>query len=224
MTPQIRLQQQHLADWQCIRDIGEASMGRVVAEVKKLSTTPMQPKELQTVISSALEDNEPNADVLLRQLLSLHGMRRQLDLTSEEIFAGLTAGLKDAGLDDAEFKKWQSISPTIKELFELPAVSLSAKGLDLSYQHSHLIQRTQIITDIRPIFNSDATVIQGTIISHKLLIRYDDLEGEHLLSLAVDDRDIRSLIRQCDRALKKSDVAKGQLDKAGLITLIPGKD
>lgn len=224
MTTQMKLRPQQLADWQCIRGIGEIGMGLVVAEVRKLPISPVQPKELQGVISKALDGRSKDADVLLRQLLSLHGIRRQLDLTSEEIFAGLDSGLLEAGVGETEFKKWESVSPAFKELFELPAVRISAKGLDLSYQHSHLMQRVQIITDVRPIFNSEADEIQGTLISHKLMIRYDDLEGEHALSLAVDDRDIKALIRQCERAFKKSELVKAQLDKAGLRTLIPGKD
>ena len=54
---------------------------------------------------------------------------------------------------------------------------------------------------------------------------YDDAEGEHSLSVAVDERDVDLLIKQCERALKKSKTAQAQLkEKAGLDTLIPGAD
>lgn len=224
MTPQIRLQKQNLADLHSIREIGNAGLRNVVEELKKSSVAPVQPHELQGAISHALESNLANADVLLRQLLSLHGMRRQLDLTVDEVFAGLSSGLQESDWTEADFKKWESVAGTFKELFELPIIRLSAKALDLSYQHSHLFQRAQIITDVRPLFNNDASEVQGTIISHKLLIRFDDIEGEHLLSFAVDERDIESLIRQCERALTKSVTVKTHLDKAGLKTLVPGKD
>lgn len=224
MTPQIRLQKQHLADLQSIREIGGAGLRKVVDELQKSPIAPVQPVDLQGIISQALGGNAANADVLLRQLLSLHGMRRQLDLSGDEVFAGLSSGLHESDWTDVDFKKWEATVGTFKELFELPIIRLSAKALDLSYQHSHLFQRAQIITDVRPLFNNDASEVQGTIISHKLLIRFDDIEGEHLLSVAVDERDIESLIRQCERALTKSVTAKTHLDKAGLKTLVPGKD
>jgi hypothetical protein len=225
MTPQIRLQRQHFDDLQCIREIGEAGLRQVVSAVMKLSVAPIQPSELEAVIRQALGNSEANADVVLRQLLALHGMLRQLDLKPEEVFAGLNSGLHESDWSEADFNKWASVQGVFRELFELPVVGLSAKALDLSYQHSHLMRRAQIITDIRPLFNGDATEIQGTIISHKFLVRYDDVEGEHELSLAMDERDIELLVKQCDRALKKSQTAKVQLnDKAGLTTLIPGKD
>jgi hypothetical protein len=225
MTPQIRLQKQQLADLQCIREIGEAGLHRIIVELNKLPLAPAQPRELQTVFRAALDQNETLAQVVLRQLLSLHAMLRQLDLSPEEIFSALNFGLSESDWNKADFKKWEPVSTAFKNLFELPIVRLSAKALDLSYQHSHLLQRAQIVTDIRPLFNQDATEIQGTIISHKLLLRYDDIEGEHVLSLAVDEKDIKSLIRQCERALKKSQTATTQLnDKAGLKTLVPGKE
>jgi hypothetical protein len=225
MTPQIKLQKQHLADLQCIREMGETELFRIVTELNKLPIAPLQPKELLALISRVLNGNSTVADVLLRQLLSLHGMRRQLGLNSDEVFAGLDSGLRDSDWNESDVKKWQSVFKSFKDLFELPIVRLSATALDLAYQHSHLLQRTQIITDVRPLFNDQATEIQGTIISHKLLVRYDDLEGEHALSLAVDDRDIEALIKQCERALKKAQTAKDQLSfKAGLTTIIPGKE
>lgn len=225
MTPQLKLQKQHLDDLQCIREIGETNLKHVLSEVQKLPVAPVHPKELQSTISKALGGDEANADTLIRQLLSLHGLRRQLGLETAEVFAGLDSGLRESGWEMEELKKWEPASGIFKMLFDVPVVQLSAKALDLSYQHSHLLQRAQIITDIRPIYNGDATEIQGTIISHKFLLRYDDIEGEHVLSLAIDEKDIQSLIRQCGRALKKASTAKIQLgDRAKLTTLNPGEE
>ena len=224
MTPQIRLQPRSLADLRRIQDIGQDRLKRVVAEVGKLPPLPVHAQELQEVMSKSLNGNVADADILVRQLLSLHGLQRQLNLDSEEIFGGLTSGLQESSGDKSEVARWESVSAIFRELFELPIVRISAKALDLSYQHSHLLQRSQIITDIRPLFDNEATTIQGTIISHKFLLRYDDIEGEHLLSLAVDEKDLKSLIKQCQRALQKSEVVKKRLEQAELKTLIPGEE
>ena len=225
MTPQIILKKHQLSDLQCIREIGQAGLDRVIAEVNKIPIAPLQPQQLQDEISKALKNNGSNSEAVLRQLLSLHGMLRQLDLSPEEVFAGLNSGLQKSEWDETALKEWASVSVIFKKLFELPIVQLTAKALDLSYQHSHLLVRARIITDIRPLYNSDATEIQGTIISHKFMLRYDDIEGEHEISCAVDERDIKSLIKQCERALIKSQTAMNQLnEKAGLKSLIPGKD
>jgi hypothetical protein len=227
MTPQIRLQKQHLADLQAIGEIGQEGLRKVVAEAAKLPVAPVHPKQLQEVIAKALVGDEAKADMLLRQVLSLHGMLRQLDLSADEVFSGLSSGLRpeESGWSNEEFENWKSASGSFRQLFELPIVRLSAKALDLSYEHSHLLQRARIITDVRPIFDHDATRIEASVISHKLMVRYDDVEGEHVLSLSVDERDVKELIKQCERALRKAQTAKAQLeDKAGVKTLVPGKD
>ena len=227
MIPQIKLQKEHLADLQVIREIGAEALSSVANKIKELPVAPAHPRHLYSVIRKALGGNEEKADVLLRQLLSLHGMLRQLELKPEGVFEGLGSALRpiESGWSDTDFKKWESVASIFKSIFELPVVRLAAKALDLSYEHSHLWQRARIITDIRPIFDDEAKQIQGTVVSHKFLLRYDDLEGEHLLSFSVDENDIESLIKQCERALRKAQTAKIQLEeKAGIKTLIPGKE
>jgi hypothetical protein len=211
MTLQIRLQKRDLAHLERIREIGQAALRQVIVELSKLPVAPCQPEKLHDSISEALDGDVQRAEVLLRQLLSLNGMRRQLNLRSDEVFLGLDSGLRRGGWGQEELAKWESVSGIFKELFDLPIVRLSAKALDLSYQHTHLFERAQIITDIRPVFNDDATEIQGTVVSHKLLLRYHDSMGTHELSLAVDKKDIEALIQQCNRALKKSETVKVQL-------------
>lgn len=226
MTPQMKLNRQNLQDLQCIRDIGPENLQRIIDAVRKSTVAPIHPQELQKLMEDAPGGDPVTAGVLLRQLLSLHGMRRQLDLDSGDIISGITAGIRcDSGWDESQIGQWGKVSAIFQELFDLPIVHLTAKALDLSYQHSHLLQSAHVITDIRPLFSKDADEIQGMTISHKLRLRYDDVEGEHGLSVALDERDLKALIRQCERALKKSKTTKTQLkDKANLETLIPGAD
>ena len=226
MTPQIRLQKHHLADLQVVREIGPEGLRGIAAQLRKLPVEPILPKQWHRVITEFLGGDEAKAGVLVRQVLSLHGMLRQLDLSSEEVFAGLSSGLQpsESGWSGDEFERWKSVSGAFRELFDLPLVRLSAKALDLSYEHAHLLQRARIITDVRPIFDDKAIQLQGAVIAHDLLLRYDDVEGEHVLSLSLDDRDIESLRKQCERALLKAQTAKAQLEEKGLLkTLVPGK-
>lgn len=226
MTPRIRLEGQNLADLKLIRDLGEPKLRTVIAAVAQLPVAPLPPQTVQTEIAKSLRGEDGVSDILFRQVLSLHGLSRRLNLSTPQVFDGLDAALRpdQSGWTQEEFIGWQKISTVLRELFELPAVRLSAKALDLSYEHSHLLQHARIITDVRPIYDDPALRIEGCVISHKLLLRYDDLEGQHLLSLAVDDNDLDLLMGQCTRALQKAQTAKIQLDeKAGLKTLIPGK-
>jgi hypothetical protein len=58
-----------------------------------------------------------------------------------------------------------------------------------------------------------------------LRLQYDSADGEHELSLALDEEDIAKLMRQCERALKKSSAARKLMEeKAGVPTILPGQD
>ncbi len=224
MTPQFRLSKHQITDWQIIRDLDEAALRHGIEELKKTKSVPVLPIEIGKKLSTSL-DAKGGSESLLRQLLSLHGLVRQLRLSTEQVFTGLSASLRaEASWSEEEWNRWNSVSKLVRELFDLEIIRLSAKALDLSYEHSELLQRARILTDIRPVFNDDASVICGTVISHSLLLRYDNLEGTHVLNLALDEDDIKSLIKQCERSLKKSGTAKALLEnKAEIATIIPGK-
>jgi hypothetical protein len=227
MTPQIRFQKHQLADLQVIRDLDAESLRKAIAALSQLPPIPTRPAKIQKTWTEALGKSEKGGDSLLRQLLSLHGMVRQLDLSSDVLFKGLNASLQppESEWTTEEYERWMSISSLVRELFELEVVCLSAKALDLSYEHSELLQRARILTDIRPVFNSDANEIRGTVITHSLMLRYDDIEGNHVITLSLDEKDIYALMRQCERALSKSKTAKDYLEgKTGLPAIVPGKD
>ena len=227
MTPQIQIEKKNLVELQLIRDVGAESLEHVNMALKALPNAPLRAQALHKIIAKALGGNEAIAGALVRQLLSLHGLERQLSLTSEEIFAGLNSGLRPAESDWSaeEYDRWLSVSKRVRELFDQEVVRLSAKALDLSYEHAELLQRARILTDIRPVFNDDASQIRGAVITHALILSFDDIEGEHSLTLSIDDKDILALIRQCERAIKKSKTAQAHLrDRAALPTIVPGKD
>jgi len=227
MTPQFRFPRSQLADWKAVCEIEPSALTKAIAEMRKLPPRPEHATEIQKKLSDALGVTPTSGEALLRQLLALHGMVRQLTLTPDELFKGLSASFQnlDGDWTKEDYERWAGISGLVREMFELEVVRLSAKALDLSYEHPELLQRARILTDIRPVFNSDASEICGTVISHSLMIRYDNIEGNHVINLSVDEKDIHELIRQCERALKKSMTTQEHLKKAtNLPPIVPGKE
>ncbi len=226
MTPQIRLHRHQIADLQIIRDLPEDALRTAVAELKRFAPAPKRPGEIQEVLTASLDGKRLGSESLLRQLLSLHGLARQLNLSAEEVFSGISEGLNksECGWTHEELARWNSVVTPLRDLFELQVVRLTSKALDLAYEHPELLQRARILTDIRPVFSDDAKEIRGSVVSHSLLIRYDDTEGNHTMSLAVDEDDLRSLVKQCERALTKSETAQAFLEKkAGTPAIVPGR-
>ncbi len=99
-----------------------------------------------------------------------------------------------------------------------------AKALDLSYEYANLLRTGRIITDLRPVFTLDATGVVGAVISHKLFIRYDNVEGMKTFTMTLDEEDVKTLKKECERALLKTETISSQLGKGLPIrTIIPGR-
>ena len=228
MTPHIRFRADQLADLSAIRALGVRTLQAAILTLQAFTTAPVRPEELEAKLRATLgAENQAVAESLVRQLLSLQGLRRRMHLTSEDIFAGLMEGLRpeNSQWTDKQYQEWLEVCPLVQQLFNFEVVSLSAKALDLAYEHQELLKRATILTDTRPVFNDDASDIRGMVVSHSLLLSYDDAEGDHVLSLALDNDDITYLKYECERALKKAATAKAQLQKrAGITTIIPGAE
>lgn len=226
MPTQIRLPPYQLADLQVIRDAGPELLLQMIAALEKFEPRPVPPTTLHQELRKELRDQKEIADCLFRQLLSLYGLVRQRGLRPEQILEGIRFGIETAEepWSNEGMEKWWQVEPLLEKLLFLPIVRLVATTLDLSYEYANLLQRTRIITDIRPIFNLDATEIEGAVVTHTLRIRYDSVDGDHGLSIAMDENDVKTLLDQCNRALVKAQTAKRRMEQKGNIpTIISGE-
>ena len=85
------------------------------------------------------------------------------------------------------------------------------KGPDLRYNHENVLGRARLITELQPIFAKNAQEIRTFIVGHTLRIEYVSAGKAETLSLALDDRDVELLRRECDRATEKSATVRRQL-------------
>jgi hypothetical protein len=186
----------------------------------------MQPKDLRSEFSAVIGDPEV-AGRIVRALLIFESIVRQRGVTSDEILEGVRHGIEasEERWNETELERWRALEPIVRDLLKMPAIRLVSNSLNLSYEYQNILEATRIITDIRPVFNVEANGIEGAVISHTLRIRYDNTEGNHSLSIAMDINDIRKLEAQCQRALKKAETAQALMrDRTHIPTIIAGED
>jgi hypothetical protein len=225
MPPQLRLHPGQLTDLAEIRDTSPELLRAIAERFRTVSPRPMRPMELHREISQALGDKPDAAHRILRTLLSLQAIIRQRRLTADEVVEAVRQGLEasDPRWEAAEMERWRSVEPSFKELLVAPVVRLVSATLDLMYEYQNLLQSARVITDIRPVFSEDAARIEGSVVSHTLRIRYDSTEGDHSISIAMDESDIRELQKQCQRALLKAQTARSlMVQQANVPTVISG--
>ena len=107
----------------------------------------------------------------------------------------------------------------------MAALRTIVKALELSYDYSNLFQTAKILADIRPVFDRQASKMEGAIISYSLRLTFRSLRESESLTIALDEKDVKQLIETCTRALKKADVAKKTMQGCGLpSTYITGEE
>ena|SRR6202043_1823821 len=227
MATTIRLPRQQVEDLKAIAALKIDALKAIVTHLRSLRPSPLQPKQLRDEISSLLPGQDSVADAIIRQMLRFHSLIGQRRLEIDELFSGLEAGIRAAKptWQEVEIAAWKEREQTVRDLFAIDAVRIVAKALDLSYEYANLLRTARIITDLRPVFTLDAKATDGAVISHKLFIRYDNVEGLKTFTMTLDEEDVKTLKRECERALQKTETISLQLGKGSPIrTIIPGRD
>ena len=225
MATQRKLERHQIEDLEVIRELGPETLRAIVDRLGELDPAPLRPEKLFDTVVEVLADRKDAADSVVRQALSLHGLVRQGRRSVPDVLEGIRSGIDaDSGWTNEQKEKWQAVAPQFHELVASRAVRLVTTAIDLSYEYANLLQRTRILTDIRPLYNNDATEIEGAVVSHTLRLRYSRIDGNHQLSIAMDELDVRELAKECDRALRKATTARDLMkDKVDVPTIISGE-
>lgn len=228
MPTRLTLRQRQLEDLVLLRDLGSDTLAAINATISQLTGPPLRPQELRQAIAEVIPDREPDVDRITSQLLSLFALRRHRRLSTQEVLDGLLFGIErirepEARWSAEEKARWESIQPQLLELLSQENIWTVAKAVDLSYDYANLFQGGRIVTDIRPVFNSDGSEMKGAVVSFTFRLYFDNPEGDHSLSIAMDQGDVRILQVECERALSKARAAQeGMTRGQELRTIIAG--
>lgn len=228
MRIQLALRNEQLEDLAVLRDLGSQILASVIDHLQDMPKALLKPAELRKALKDALPARENEADILYRQLLSLYALQRQRRFSSEQVLAGLRYGIEHAPKElrwtEKQLAAWDKLDPELRQLLSLKNVWLVAKATDLAYEYSNLFEDARVITDIRPLFNQQATALDAAVISFTLRLYFDSREHHHSLSIAMDEPDIKHLKAECERALAKAQTARKRMVAADVPTLISGRN
>lgn len=175
------------------------------------SATTLSPDWLIAECQRAIGDPDVGA-TMGRLLLSLSGMARRLHAPPSEVVESFQSNSDEAFVAHG----------TLCRLLECQIVEMASKAIDLSYDHANLVRSIRVLTDVRPIFSEDAMGISGAVVSHTLRAFFTTIDGDEEVSLVLDQRDIESLKRECERALLKAETCRSAFKD--LPILIPGEE
>lgn len=180
-------------------------LAQAVAKLRSLELTPAEPARLRAAVAEALKGHENAVGPLVQMSFTIDDWIRNKRLSINDALESLRKAL--TGWNEDQKSKWKQVEPGLAEIVSLKVVQLVARSFDLAYEYEKLFMGGRILTDIRPIFSEDAKVMEGAVIAHVLRLRYEGVDGRHEMTLSIDERDLKELIFQCERALKKSRTA-----------------
>ncbi|WP_449244006.1 hypothetical protein [Desulfobacca acetoxidans] len=225
MAFRLFLQPDQLEELGIIRDLGVEKIQSIADAFNDLKPPAIRPSDLRRALGNIFPEDSRTADVVLKHIMSLYTLRRERDLSVADLFEGLKHGIEAGGWSQEQISQWLTLQPQLQALFGLPSVQAVVKVLDLSYDYENILQKIKILTDIRPIFDDEATVIEAAIVSYTMRLYFDSLDGSKSLSIALDEEDITKLIQTCQRALNKAKTSKEFMCKNGIErTLICGEE
>ena len=209
MAGQLRLSETQLSDFRSLVELPETRLRSILDRLNELTPVPMSQKEVRRVISGVLPDEQAKVEALTRQVLALAGLQYRSDIPHNELDRALRSSL-EGKLNPEELEAWDHISPLFSEILASRAIRTTVKSLELLYDYANLVQSSNVITDVRPVFDDEADNVIGAIVSFTLRLSYQNGTSSNSLSLAIDAEDVRKLEEQCRRALKKAETARIQ--------------
>ena len=94
-------------------------------------------------------------------------------------------------------------------------ILLAFKSQRLAYLYQNIYRDAELITDSRPIFNSDGDKVLEFMVSHSLAITYTTGSSRsERIHLTLDAGDVLKLRKACDRAILKAKTLKDALGKS----------
>ena len=85
--------------------------------------------------------------------------------------------------------------------------------------YDNLFYSAKIMTDARPVFNDDASKLEGMGIVHVLRIHFEHNQKHEDFFIALDSIDLKKLRAVIDRAEKKSQVLQAMFKAKSIIYL-----
>jgi len=230
MAIRLRLDKEQIESISRVLSLDSSQLSVIGDHWRSLDTPPLRPSDLIELTQGyrdPVTDDKFDAclcEDLVGQLLSLYTILRRSGSSLEDIRFALRRSFQ-ASLTKEQFEKWHALEDAFFVLLGSKVVRLAAMSLELSYDYANLLRRTNIIADIRPLFDEVAREIEAAVVSYTLRLEYSTASGGQDVSIALDQEDLLKLRDQCDRALCKAATIEVKM-KSGLQapTTIPGTE
>lgn len=133
----------------------------------------------------------------------------------EDLIEYLSKGKEGQWLDSKESQA--ALRYRLKSILEIEKLNTLAKAYDLLTENVHTFERARILSDIRPVFGETlSSPPNAGVIIHTLNISYYEAGERKEFSVALDSKDVQSLLDVLKRAGVKSPSLVAAMSSSGM--------
>lgn len=222
LSPQIRLNASRKTDLARVCELGAKKLDQVASKIESGFT--IRRSQIEETIQEII--GQDDGKILTSVLFGVAGSFRRFSVSADDALERITQILASDLKDNPKFAEWEECRACLKRMMETQSVSLAAKALDISYDFERVYISGRLLTSIRPIFDESRQDIRGATIVQTLRLESASPDGDQVsISVAMDMSDIRRLQEECERAIKKAEIAQARFEKdCGFDAIIPGEE
>jgi hypothetical protein len=187
-------------------------------------------EEFPERITSTLKKWEPeNAKGVVTALIGLCAFRSNFNISVEKATTDVLASLVRP--PDRTEKAPEGITLQVEHrdklrdrlirFLSLSAFDVSAKALGVLTDHQKAYVSGRILSEIRPVFSDDGTTPAAAVIAHSLKIEFMESGESQEVFIALDAKDLQSMMEILQRAQRKDQALRKLLSAANLPYLEP---
>ena len=209
---------------QKLMKLSEDSFNQLISALEGVGPT-LFPHELSDQVESKLKGvSSEDVSEIIASIMSLSSHRVHDDSTPEELAEQVAQAASDSGIAIQSNKERDSFKKKLIRFFELSTLYVSSKALGILQSNENVFCTCRILTDVRPVFGTDAKVPPvAAVVVYMLDISYHkDGDVKHLY-IAMDSLDIDTLKDALNRAETKAETLKPLIKKAGVAFLDPSE-
>lgn len=201
-----------------VANIGSGRLRKITDAISSSASTITSRGALRRVYAAYCNDSQ--AALLDKHLLALVMLMVSRDGSFEQAIARLSTSLQSK-VSDEDYQTWLQAEPAFKELLASSTVQCTYKAINLAYDRSDILQTARIITDIRPVFfGKETSDFTAVVVTHTFRLDIWSDGNTKTLELAIDDSDLRSMVKMCQRAMVKSQTCEEKMAGLSIRTVV----
>jgi hypothetical protein len=191
--------------FQSLSKLSEDSFEQLISALEEM-TPKLFPQQIISELLTKVDIPVDDVSAIVSTVMTLNTHRVLDDVTNEEIADRVLESAAEAKISVADREAFRK---KLLRVFELETLFISAKALGILQSSENLFRDARIVTDVRPVFGSDASAPPAAaVVVHMLDLSYQKDGNVKHIYIAMDSMDIDTLRETLDRAETKTESLK----------------